>query len=465
MKKWMNALILLMVVCGLSISCSKGSDYMAATPTTAIENRPTAIFLPTTARPMVVNPAGPKYDLSCWPIKPLQETKDIKGSLVYTIDNPQTPGPNKTVSILALDVDSMKIKKINNFGPPELSSTDFTKIAAQLNTKIFVITPSKVQTYLVPSYSFKIGAYLTDGRIRLNSLMNDTNYDKNGKGLDLRYYILDTTTGEVQKNAVFLPNYYEDDNRTLEYNPDMKYVLYRSLAYGTEADFTLFDLENNKVVWVGPPRDNNLVYLADSHLTWRPKENWAYLAPDWMSNTDMLTALFLDKSTGQIKYYSISTNGDISPIADFDMTDIINGTWSQAGGAEIVNHPVWSPNGRYLLTMGKAKDKDRGNFMYLWDSQENIIYKPCLPNETETVLQPEIMQYSNASSFIVKLTFMAFVDPEDNQFQAQVFKSYFLDPAQKIISEVPDLNQVGNPLITNNDEINSLFGWVNWEIP
>jgi WD40 repeat protein len=248
----------------------------------------------------------------------------------------------------------MKTKRIDNFGPPNLSSPDFKKIAAWINTKFFVITPDDVQTYSTPD--FYLDAYLEDGRIRLYRRGdNDKGYEE-GKGLTLEYYILDPATGKVQKNTAFLPNYHESDNRELQYSPDMKYVLYRSLSYEIEAEYTLFDLEKNKVVWVGPPRDNNLVYLVGSHLEWRPKENWAYLAPDWVPNTDMLRALFLDKSTGQTQYYSISIDGNISSIADFDMTDIVNGTWLQAGGAWIVNHPAWSPNGRYLLTMGKAKD-------------------------------------------------------------------------------------------------------------
>ena len=193
--------------------------------------------------------------------------------------------------------------------------------------------------------------------------------------------------------------------------------------------------------------------------------NREYLAPAWMPNADVLTALFLDKSTGQTKYYSISTEGDISPIANFDMSEIVNGVWSEAEASSVVNIPTWSPNGRYLITMGKEKEKDRGNSMYIWDSQGNIVYKPCLPNETETIVPPVIMHYSDGSSFIVHLTFNSFMVPEEPAFMGQAFKSYFLDPSKKIIYEIPSLNQIGSPLNTNKNEIKIFSGWVNWQIP
>jgi roadblock/LC7 domain-containing protein len=467
MKKRVNILILSIIVCGLIISCNKGSENIAAMPTAAMESSPTANLHHDTATLAPLTSVEPKYDLSCWQIKPLQEAKDVKGSLIYSSTNISNKQNGQlTTSIWALDVNSMTINKINGFGSPELFSPNFKKIASQMNKKIFIITPDDVQTYSVPSFSFHVGEYLTDGRIRLNSLINDTNYEKD-KGLDLKYYILDPANGEIQKNTVFLPDYYETEpgDRTLSYSPDMKYILYRSTAHETEAEFTLFDLEKNKVVWVGPTRDNNLVYLVDSHLEWQPQENWSYLAPDWMSNTGTLTALFLDKSSGQIKYYSISTDGNISPIADFDMTDIVNGAWSQAAGARIVNHPIWSPDRRYLLTFGKAKDKDIGNYAYIWDSQENIVYKPCLPNETGTVVRPRIMQYSDPSSFIVQLKLWSTLFPEDRSSDGLVSKNYILDPVNKIIYEIPDLNRIGNPFNTDGDEIAEFFGWVDWETP
>lgn len=469
MKNWINTLVVIVVICGLGSSCNNVSGHTEATPTITVENSQMATLPPATLTPVNVNIARSNFDLSSWKIKPLQAGNDIKGSFIYiSLDSFFVSG-STTDSLLLLDASSMQTQKIDlNYRVHAydgiLFSSDHAKLADRSDNRIFVIDQNGVQTYSLPNDNFLIDAYLKDGRIRLEHLWDNENGYEEGKGLALTYYIFDPTTGATQKNTAFLPNYRK--GTALRYSLGMKYVLYRSSAYDKEAELTLFDLEKDKVVWVGPPKDENLVYLTDSHPNWLPNRNilnLQSLGPAWMPNADVLTALFLDKSTGQIKYYSISTEGDISPIADFDMSDIVNGVWSEAQASSVVNIPTWTPNGRYLITMGK--EKDRGNSMYIWDSQENIVYKPCLPNETETIIPPEIIQYSDGSSFIVKLTFNSFIVPEERAYMGRAFKSYFLDPSKKIVYEIPSFNQAEGSANENDDVLKILFGWVNWEIP
>lgn len=464
----------------LIVSCTVNKAVSVPTPSTlSVTSLPLSIDSTITPSPIATNTLAPSIDSSCWPVKPLTETNDIKGSFVYLSAD---LFPNLTVkdqSLLILDTDTIKTRKIDvNYvihGDGMLFSPDFEKIANRDNKTIFIIAQNKVKTYSLPDGNFLLRDYLNDGRIRLEKIGDNDNNYKEGKGLTLTYYIFDPATGKAQKHIAFLPNYYESDYQEPQFSHDMKYVLYRSLADETEAEFTLFDLEKNEVIWVGPPRDNNLTYLVGSHLEWRPEKKWTYWAPDWTSNTNILTVPFLDKSTGQIKYYSISKEGHLSPITDFDMSDIVDGVWTGAGGSWGVNHPIWSPNDRYLITWGKDKEKSDyelfGNVMYIWDSLEKIVYKPCVPDEELTVISPDITTwYIDGSSFIIHLTFeegfSATVTHKPNKyFMGRGSVYYFLDLNKKIIYEIPDLNQAGSPTNPSNNTINGLAGWINWKMP
>lgn len=468
MKKWVSILVATIILWGLVASCSAVSGSSDETPITTIENNSISTFPPATSTPVSVNLAEPKFDLSCWTIKPLSGGNEIQGSFVYfSPDSFFLPGAT-TDSLVVLDAGSMRTRRIDlNYRVHAydsiLVSPDYTKLVDESDNRIFFIDQSGVQKYSLPDDNFLINAYLNDGRVLLEHLWDNSDGYEEGKGLALTYYIFDPTTSAAQKHAAFLPNFQKDKlgNGTLRYSPDMKYVLYRSATSEEGVGFTLFDLKTNKVLWVGPPRDENLAYLVDSHPDWLPNTsvlNLAKMDPVWMPNSNVLGALFLDKTTGQTKYYSISTERDVLQISGFDMRDLIDSVWQGVGTASVIMPPVWSPNGRYLISAGKEKNGD--NSLYIWDRQENTVYKPCLPDETSTIEPPAIMRYLDGPSFIVRLPFYAPIFPV-----GRTFKNYLLDPSQKIIYEIPDISQVGNSPNTSEDGLKILLGWVNWEIP
>jgi hypothetical protein len=473
----------LLVFALLAVSCNTKIPATTA-PSLLFTSLPPSFSPTTTPPPIATNTLAPNIDSSCWPIKPIQEADYVTGSFLYEepINLPFVTPELKNTSLFAFDFSLLGTKRIdlnNRIQAAIFISPDSNKLAYEQDAKIFIIDRKGVQAYSLPDNEFLIDAYLKDGRIRLKHLWDNRNGYQAGKGLTLTYYIFDPTTGTTQKNAVFLPNYYENGpgDSTLHYSPDMKYVLYRSSSYGIKAEFTLFDLEKNKVAWIGPPRDKKLVFLADAKPDWLHIVNYrnAFLLniqvadPDWLKNIDTLAALFLDTTTGQTRYYSISPSGEIARITDFDVRELIDGVWSQPESTFSLMSPEWSPNGRYLITVGTDKGAKsyypgQANSLYIWDRQENIVYKPCLPNEIKTIIPPHIRQYVGDTSFIISLTFDSFAVPDDFAIMGRTSKIYYLDLDKKIIYEIPG-HLTESSANTNDNTLKGFLGWVNWKIP
>lgn len=331
-------------------------------------------------------------------------------------------------------------------------------IAALSDKNIILISRDGAKYFPLPNSNVFIKDYLKDGRILLVDVQNRKDSYKENVGLTDIYYIFNPLTGETTKNSIFLPDLDTGRNGysfTIQYSSDMKYVLYRSKHAVKESKyyvdkFTLYDLIRNKAIWVGPLREANLINSPDTVLGWQP-------------NTNNLTALYSYMDTDTQNYFSISLDGKISPLTNFDgliflgnITNPIPSEWS--GWAE---SPNWSPNGRYLIFKGLQKeDKPSfgyGTFMYIWDNQEKIGYKPCLPDEREET-SPTRTQWSFDGSYaIMNLTF-------GGAGQYAYGKSYLLDLGNKIIYEMPDDSQKGFES-AYRDGYNALLGWVNWESP
>lgn len=413
--------------------------------------KPSPTFTPTSTSIPVS-----QFDFSCWTIEPLQSGNSIRGSFVYA----HYASPNSTVidGFFYWDISSFRSVELKyNYTPkknkPSYVSPDGETIALITDKQqLVIISQNDLRLFNLPNDSLSIQAFLTDGRIRLASA--NLNYErkdnyKENIGLSDVYYIFDPTTGETTENTVFLPNF-ETGHResfTVQYSPDMKYVAYRSKHDIDESGFyidrfTLYDLAKNEVVWVSPDRKENLVNSSGSVLGWQ--------------NANTLTGLYWNREDAhQINnYYSLSVNGIISQLTNFDRVDLGNYTqmsiWAEP--------PNWSPNGRYLISAGKQQgENEPGYSLYIWDNQEKAGYKPCLPNEKKISL-PHLTSWSFDGSYvIVNLTFGA---PSE-----YTSKSYLLDFTNEIVYEMPDDNNSrGFPNMYRNG-FNVNLGWVNWETP
>jgi hypothetical protein len=153
-------------------------------------------------------------------------------------------------------------------------------------------------------------------------------------------------------------------------------------------------------------------------------------------------------------YYSVSIDGTITPITNFDGVDLGNTTqmsiWAEP--------PNWSPNGRFLISAGSEQgDNTPGYTLYVWDNQEKIGYKPCLPKERQIVLPHLTYWPFDGSYVIVTLTF--------SQAGKYFPKDYILDLNHKIIYELPSNHYKGEFTGLPSGGNNSFLGWVSWELP
>ncbi len=443
-----------MTLTGLNSSCSVATPESTATerPSTYA---PSATLPPATPTPAATNAPFSQTDFSCWPLKPLHKGSKIKGSFIYVnYDNTNNSEPK---NVFAWDINSFRIMKINqdnsklDLQDRGYVSPDGRNIAILLDGKLVLISQNGTQTFPLPKDGISIRAYLPDGRILMIDTQNRDSAYTEGVGVTDIYYLLNPATGEITKHDVFLPGFQQELHHIfiIQYSPDMKYVAYKSTSTD-DNKFTLYGLEKKEVVWVGPELESNF-------------KNGAWVAPAWQPNSKSLTNIYLDENGSN--YYSISLDGKVSPITNFHQTSVYN-TQSDAwwsGYAEFTN---WSPNGRYLVFSGSQKDEPfqaMGSSLYVWDNQEKMVYKPCLPNEMDRFQRQYFTNWSfDGNQFIVTL---AFASPADIASSGKTLKSYIINPADKTIYELPDDNNRGEFSTIHSEGLNQLLGWVNWEIP
>lgn len=207
--------------------------------------------------------------------------------------------------------------------------------------------------------------------------------------------------------------------------------------------YALYDIEKEEVVMVIPPQNSNLGVTGGD--------------PHWMPNADVITAQFHDENTDLSNYYFISLDGKVTAVTnlpdDVDLTSSM--LWNPSQN--------WSPNKRYLVSA------DINLSEYIWDNQTETLYKPCLPNETQSMVQPQPLWSFDGNYFISTLVFPSSAPPTVTSSEAivqqQIVKKYILDLANRVIYKLPE--------DVNNGEFTSLYkggkndflGWVNWETP
>ena len=191
----------------------------------------------------------------------MENGNNIKGSFVYV--HYASPTRTEVIGLFTWDVSSFHTTAIEAGQTSKENEQSYAvspdgKIIADLfNKQLALISRDRIQSSGLPTDNLAIETFLADGRIRLASAdlhwERKANY-KEDTGLTDTYYIFDPTTGQTTKNTVFLPNFEtgKRESFTVQYSPDMKYILYRSKhdvdKSGYYVDkFTLFDLEKNEM--------------------------------------------------------------------------------------------------------------------------------------------------------------------------------------------------------------------------
>ncbi|MBI3173881.1 MAG: hypothetical protein HYZ25_09190 [Chloroflexi bacterium] len=451
MKIWKQLLIFLTVLAGLCSSCSNSQPQSISQ---------TATIFPVASTPTnTPNTPIAREDFSCWPVKPLLEGNNIKGSLLYA-NFPYAPGNQQANGLFVWEINKFQNTSIN-FSPyllktGEIYQSPDGKLATLISeNNLLIISQESTQSFPLPIENLKIETYLPDGHILLVQPHHQINYYQEDKGFKNIYYIFDPATGRTTRNEVFLPKLApSEDIWFLQYSSDMKYALYGSLSSGTDSAFTLYDLQKGKIIWIGPRHNSSLINIA---------------IPTWQPDSSMLTTIYNDE-TGTRNYYSISLEGIVSPMHIFNSAELYEATrsnkWKSFDAAE---SPNWSPNGKYLASEGYAKDSYRElSTLYIWDEQKETLYKPCLPEETKriTVLHNIIWSFDGLYA-LVEMTFLRSATPVEVVpgllSPDYISKRYILDLVNRIIYEVPE-DQNDNIFLSKEGH-NEFLCWVNWEIP
>ena len=434
MKTWKQLLIFMTILAGVCSSCSNSQPQGIA---------PTATIFPVTSTPTnTPNTPITREDFTCWPVKLLQEGNDFKGSFVYAhYDSPVNK--NRTSDYFVWNIRSFRGEKLEIDKRMDIvnSRVSFngSKITLLTKDELVFMSYDNIEAFSLPEKAINknltIKGYLSpDGRLLISEFRNykegDIDY-KEGIGFTDTYYIFDPQSRSISTHTIFLPGLYMDWEMrpVIYYSPDMSYVLYRSTPTSHKEQFTLYDIEKAKIVWTTPPENSN----------W----NIYGFGPHWMPNSEIITAEFIDQSTHLSNYYYISLNGKITPVNDLE--------YSPGSGISLYAPPLdWSPNGRYLVLSNYST--------FIWDNQTKIYYKPCLPNEKDTIFQNMPIWSFDSAYFMVTLTFLS---PKGEN----VYKKYILDLANKTIFEMPENVNQGEFSTLYKGGRNDFLGWVNWEIP
>ncbi|MHC1783474.1 MAG: hypothetical protein AB9891_12110 [Anaerolineaceae bacterium] len=393
----------------------------------------------------------------CWPVKPLVKGNSIQGGFLIA-SFPYRAGKTYANSIYYWDMNTFKSTPVK-IAPHKLAydeqgfiSPDGKMLAFPSENQLIIISDNNLRSFPFPDENLKIRTFLPNGQILLDHFYQLADYYQEGKGLTNIFYLFDPLSGESTKYSAFLPNFVMGKNThfwTLLYSPNMKYILYRSSPDDYNIQFSLFDLEKNKVLWVGPshPSDLNNYYL-----------------PGWQPDSRALTIIYRDKSYYD-SYYSISLNGKVTTMNNFNGADLYGPTSSPIWRVEDpIGFPNWSPNGRYLASTGYINKISTG--LFIWDTEENTLNRPCLPDEDKRSQSDLYLDWSfDREHAIISLVFIRSATPRE--VSLGIFlpdystKTYILDFVDKVLYEFPDLADTKIfPQYQNSH--NARIGWVNW---
>lgn len=399
-----------------------------------VTNKQSASVTPT--NPITTSP-------SCWPIT--QNMESVKGSFIYKDRD------NKHA--FAWDISSFHTRLLRTFPDELLNSSNFSvspdgNIVAGLSddNKIFFISNDQIKFFQLPDGHYSYIKYLSNEEIYIpisdESLIN---YQED-KGLTDRYVIFDPAKDELTAYSVFLPNLLIASHNlvALQYSPDMRYAVYLTGYDQFEPQFTLFDLIRNKIVWTGPKTPVGMAADADRMPVWKP-------------DSSTLTYSFITDQENFGNYFSISIDGDLTKLTQFEKTEMMGLNMG------VLANPSWSPDGRYLM-FKVAQGSDGPIRLFIWDDQKKTAFMPCLPDEAQIDVG-YIGDWSfDGSYFFITLGYPNKNPPDGGPLYVR-YNTVILDMGNKTIFELPDQDHRGEYTSLYGGSQNEFIGWVNWAIP
>ncbi len=391
---------------------------------------------------------------------PLEKGNGMKGSILYA--NYAYKAGQPANGLFAWDLNSFRSVPVDlaahpMAGGPIYTSPDGALAALTSGSDLLVMSQQRTRSFAMPLPYLKIRTYLPDGRILLDLASHLSAHYEEGRGLNSVYYLFDPMTGRFTEQSAFLPHFVPGESLwTLQYSPDVKYILYRSSPGENNVQFTLFSLEENRVLWAGPARDPSLVNVG---------------VPAWRPDASALTAIYKDAAQ-KLGYYTISLDGSVSAMGGFDGVSLEGVTrsneWRDLDMAEFAD---WSADGRYLASLGIGKVATKGlpSSLFLWDDQQKTLSRPCLPEEENRISgQYDLIWSYDESRVLVPVTFMPSPTPVQVTpgvlMPGYVTKVYLLDLSNKIIYAVPALDGPSY-FAAYKGGYNTFLGWVNWQVP
>jgi len=414
MKKRKNTLVVLAMVYVMMASCNNGDENMVAAPTAVVENRQTATLPSATTTPVTVNPAEPKYDLSCWkPAQTFDNDSNLEGSLIYF--------DNSVTEILELDLNSNHNKILTDnrlFVVPGFSTDGGALVIGEGNYQYKLITQDKMVTFPAPEDSYN-PIIMPTGQILFGTGAASKNFTE-GSGTTDKYYLYLSQKGEWVSQSVFLPMYYEVSANPapsfIEYSPNLGYVIYSARDQGKDTTILLNTTEN-KIVWEGPDLAPNKAMPPLPRPMWLP------------DSSTVTVALGGDHRD----FFNILPNGDAVQLTHLNQT--INAEYA-------LRTASWSPNGRYLaftvdfFLNPSVQSKD--DQLFIFDVKSNKLINTCLS--------------LNIFSWPIW-------SPDGNHFAVNSDGNPNIS-----IFDMPSEATVEVPIQSNSSNMN-LLGWVTWKIP
>lgn len=444
MKTGISPLFIFLILAGLNGSC-RGVPPEGIAPTPSV-SAPSATVPPATPTPATATKTPvARIDSTCWPIKPLQKSERINGSLVFGDD---------VQHAFAWDIKSFRVQPIE--ASPSLSISPNGESIAELpwsKSTLTLISPENITSFPLPESEYAGIQYLPDGRILIGTGENILDSYKEGVGITDKFYIFNSASGEITAHSIFLPDFWLPLPQVvaIQYSQDLNYVVYRTSPGGdSQPRFILLDVNNNDVIWAGPKVDTNMAGNRAGMPVWLPDSSG--LIYSWTNETD-----------GENLYF-ISLTGEVTKLTFFKNAEI--------SGVNSVQLPLpsWSPDGRYLVFGVKLADQDihkRWFHLYIWDNREKRAYKPCLPNEDNILDIYRVTWSFDSAHLAMQLPYGTgdITSLEGAQSLGDHSTIVILDLNNRTIFELPDENSRGEYTTLYGDKVVGLLGWVNWEIP
>jgi len=438
-KRIILPIILFLVLVTISACINSESNFVASSPTADVQI---------------------SHNQDCWQIKSLQDKKSPSGSLVYSSRTSSEKDSVYYWNISTSQSFPIEIDANLDILVDRIVSPDGKSIARESDKGLAILSAGKVKYSPLPDGAY-LSRYLPIGEILLIKYRSE-NWDSKQRdkyriiGGDFTdvFYVLNPSTGNFTEHSVTLPMLQttSHDYFAINYSPDLHYVIYKSnhkQSNNFDTELTLFDIEKNEIVWVGPPDVPNMIGSNS-------------MIPGWNSVTNSLTYVYGDQEGTYSNYYSITLDGKATPLTDFK--DVVVNSW----GHGWVTYSEWSPDGRYLIFFGdkKSSEADEPGLreLYILDNKNKTVFRTCMPQKEMGYNSQFPDWYFDDSQFIINFTSYG----QSGESEMPIVNSstdLIFDIPSKTIYELPYVHKIDNFISSFGFPPAEFLGWVAWEKP